>query len=82
MQTRRWVYWLDKSKPCLEGRPNAHPVSIVVENESGHYPTGQGDLQMPWYWDDTTCETKNRELGFSPGEVFNIVESSIIANLI
>ena len=34
-----------------EGR--GYIPSLVIENESGHYPMTGGPDQEPWYWGDT-----------------------------
>lgn len=76
---RRWVFWLDRTAPERDenGMTGAFRVSIVIENESGHYPTGGGD-KIPWYWDDETCKRTNAERGFTELDVFHIVESSMM----
>lgn len=65
-----------------------HRVSIVVENESGHFPTGGGDT-APWYWGDRENESKsfveatelaarkNAELGYSETQIADILTSSM-----
>jgi hypothetical protein len=77
METHRWVYWLDETKP-EPGRDGSFAVSIVFENVSGHYPTGGGD-RAPWYWDRETCNAKNQQRGFTEEQAFEIVSSSMFA---
>lgn len=77
MEHNRWVYWLDEMAAdslCLD-EPRFR-VSIVVENEDGHFPTGGGDV-APWYWDAQTCRVKNAALGYSEEEVHQIIASSM-----
>ncbi len=79
MENHRWVYWLDEMAAeslCMD-EPRFQ-VSIVVEGESGHFPTGGGDT-APWYWDEETCNAKNAALGYSREEVLTIVGSSMFA---
>ena len=71
---RRYVYWLDLSAQPVDGK---HRVSLVFENQEGHFPTGTAELQEPWYWSDETCKAKNKELGHSEEEVLDIVSSSM-----
>lgn len=50
LSTRRWCYWIP-ADGYVEGK--GFRVSIVVENESGHFPTGstpEGGMQEPWFW--------------------------------
>jgi hypothetical protein len=51
---RRWCYWIP-ADGYVEG--HGYRVSIVVEYEAGHYPTGDnawiaGDhgKRKPWFW--------------------------------
>ena len=81
LKDKKWVYWLDLTKPDpdnKEGETRCYRVSIVVENDPGHYPTG-GEDKLPWYWDEDTCKEKNKELGFNPLEAYDIVSSSMAA---
>lgn len=80
MDTNRWVYWLDLLSPELsnKSKPQRYRVSIVVENEQGHFPTG-GDDVVPWFWDWDTCRTKNAALGYSREEELQIIGSSMFA---
>lgn len=89
MQTRRWCYWLDQTHPDpdeerVKGQPpKVFRVSVVVENEPGHYSTGGGEsdpLKAPWYWDQETCEKANAEMGVTVEAAFDIVTSSMAAS--
>jgi len=71
---RRYVYWLDLSVKPVDGK---HRVSLVFENETGHFPTGTAEMQEPWYWSDEICKSKNKELEYSEQEVLDIVCSSM-----
>jgi hypothetical protein len=77
---KKWVYYINKAQPHPEDR-TLFRVSIVIENERGHYPTGNADdKREPWYWNEETCKMKNEERGFSEVQVFEIVSSSMFAN--
>lgn len=76
MDTHRWCYWLDEMQP--DDSTERFRVSIVVENEPGHFPTGGGDV-VPWYWDKATCRAKNTDLGLTPEDVDRIVASSMFS---
>jgi hypothetical protein len=81
MRTKRWCYFLNKTKPS-EARDGTFMVSVVVEGEAGHFPTGGGDkdpLKAPWYWDEKTCEAENQKLGYDEMEAWKIVTSSMAA---
>jgi hypothetical protein len=67
-------------------------VSIAIEKESGHWPTGdlrtlEGDYSngatMPWFWGMTyeeackACDEQNARLGYTPEEAFKIVASTM-----
>lgn len=76
---KKWVYYVDLTAPDpnkTPGEPRGYRVSIVVENEPGHYPTGGGD-KSPWYWDEETCRLQNEKLGFDEHAAWEIVASSI-----
>lgn len=84
LSNKRWVYWLDKTRPENDTRETFR-VSVVVENESGHYPTGGGPndpMKAPWYWDDETCRLKNAERGYTVEECWDIVNSSMCAKAV
>ena len=76
---KQWVYWLDLTNPH-DPPDGTYRVSIVFENESGHYPTGGGKsdpLKAPWYWDEETCKRANAERGFDEVATSRIVCSSM-----
>jgi hypothetical protein len=88
LDTRRWVYWLDQTHPDPDEKrekgvaPKVFRVSIVFENEAGHFPTGGGasdPLKAPWYWDQETCKHANAKRGFTEEQAFDIVTSSMRA---
>ncbi len=76
MEVRRWCYWLDRCHPEAAFKDRFR-VSIVIEDEPGHYPTGQGTLQVPWYWDEQTCRQKNLDKGLDENDVIEITSSSM-----
>lgn len=62
--------------------------SVVIENESGHYPMlGNGAHASPWVWGDTyekakeIAEEMNHKLGISPQRATEIVASSMAASM-
>jgi hypothetical protein len=83
---RRFVYFIP-SDAFIEG--HGFRVSIVFENESGHYPTGtwpyEGKVgqKAPWFWGDTfaaataTARAANEERGISAAAETAIVASSM-----
>ncbi len=61
--------------------------SVVTENEPGHAPLiGSDNLSQPYYWGDTydkakaIAESENTRLGLTPGDVNNIILSSMRAS--
>jgi len=76
----KYCYWVDRCAPDASGE--RFRVSVVIENESGHRPTGgEGVMDpMPWYWDSETCDRMNRErLGLDRDRVNEIIASSMWA---
>lgn len=84
---RRWCYVIP-TDAFIDG--HGYRVSIVIENEQGHYPTGSdawidgdGAAQMPWFWGMTYaeatrhCDEMNTRLGYSPLEAAAIVASTM-----
>lgn len=85
---RRWCYWIP-----VDGYVEGHGfrVSIVFENEAGHYPTGDdawiaGDAskRKPWFWGHDYAEAKKvaedmnlEKLGLSAKDAANIVTTSM-----
>jgi hypothetical protein len=81
LEGKNWVFWLNQTHPGeVKG---TFRVSIVIENESGHYPTGADgrDCRLPWYWDQETCEKANAERGFDKMKAFEVVASSMGASI-
>lgn len=81
LDTKRYVFWLDKTKPEQEGS-DRYRVSIVFEDEPGHWPTGDdnpldGLGVLPWYWDEETCYARNVDRGYSRQDIDAIVVSSM-----
>lgn len=76
---RRFVYYLDQSSPPqTQDKKLAYRVSIVFENEPGHFPTGDNSgLKEPWFWTEETCKARNKELGYDELQVDEIVTSSM-----
>lgn len=67
----------------VEGR--GWRVSIVVENEPGHYPTGGGG-KAPWFWGSERKDYKlaketeramNERIGLNERDVHRIISSSM-----
>lgn len=77
--TRRWCYFIPRSAFVPR---KGFRVSIVFENDSGHYPTG-GDGIEPWFWGMTfeeaeeTAAFENEKLGLTSTAVWEIVSSSM-----
>ncbi len=83
--TGRFIYWVD---PASWVKGKGHRVSIVVEGERGHYPTGSADKE-PWWWGDRQDEARSLELaeqtaleantrrGFTEEQVMQILMSSM-----
>lgn len=84
LSERRWCYFIP-SDGFIEGE--GFRVSVVIENEPGHYLTGdspEGGLRAPWYWGMTyteaveNCRQMNEErLGLSAKDAALIVASSM-----
>lgn len=77
---RRWCYFIPPDG-FVKGK--GFRVSIVFENESGHYPTG-GDGKDPWFWgmtyeeaEETAAEQNETKLGLTASDVWHIVASSM-----
>ena len=77
----RFVYYYDESKQRKDSSGElVAPISLVFENISGHYPTGDDDGEkLPWYWTQKHCDWRNQNLGYSPKEALEIVLSSMFA---
>jgi hypothetical protein len=78
MESKRWCYWLDRTHPGQQA--GTYRVSVVVEDTSGHFPTGGGEMQAPWYWNKETCRQVNQErCGVDEETSLEIVASSMFA---
>lgn len=86
LEGKRWIAYIPPTTvPCEDG----YRVSFVIENESGHFPTGdtpEGGQTEPWYWGPTLkdaeeCAAKyNADRGISPEEADKILVSSMVAS--
>lgn len=77
---RRYVYYLNKTSPDPQNKDRFR-VSLVFEDNAGHYPTGTAsEHQSPWYWDEETCKKKNKNMGYDEEETFKIVASSMFCD--
>ena len=89
LATRRWCYVIP-SDGFVKGF--GWRVSIAIEKESGHYPTGdlracdgdyEGGATLPWFWGETfeearaCCDEQNAKLGYTPLEAATIVASTM-----
>lgn len=83
---------LTKNSYCFYINPTQDPgdegyiPSVVVENESGHFPlSGKGDGAAPWRWGKTleeaeaTCVRANAERGVDEERASVIIASSMRA---
>lgn len=79
---RARCYWLDHTKPDPQ-RKNSFAVSLVFENESGHFLMGgRGECASPWYWDEETCEQQNlKKFGVDKQRAWEIVASSMFTTV-
>jgi len=87
--TRRFAYYVP-ADGYVEGK--GYRVSVVFEDEDGHYPTGtwpyegKADQKMPWFWGgvshraaEVQCKAENARMGVSELDAFKIVMSSMSA---
>lgn len=81
MKIRRWCFWLDHTVPGE--KKGTYKVSVVVENERGHFTTGGTDPgKAPWYWDEDTCKRINNErCGVDEMEANKIIASSMFGSV-
>lgn len=79
---RPYCFWLHQAgesqeNPAGPDAPRLYRVSLVFQDETGHFPTGGGDVE-PWFWDEATCKRMNQErLGLDEEAAFKIVASSM-----
>ncbi len=78
-ENRPYAYWLDQSGESKEGPGGTrlYRVSLVFENESGHFPTGGSIEVIPWFWNQETCAAQNEKRGLNEERVHEITSSSI-----
>lgn len=90
LANRRWCYFVP-TDGFIEGK--GFRVSVVIEGEDGHYPTGDLDTyatnrnhKEPWFWGMTyreaeqVCAERNADtLKLSEADVAKIVMSSMAA---
>lgn len=78
MANRRWVYYLDKSKPSrMIDNKRQYLVCIVVEDEQGYFPSGSDNGGEPYYWTEAMCKAQNKKRGLTPKDENEIVISSM-----
>lgn len=86
MNTRRWCYYIPDNG-FVPGK--GYRVSVVIEGEWGHFPTGDLNWKAsnhvePWFWGTTYkeaeefCAEQNQRLGIDVVEVWKIVCSSTV----
>ena len=83
----RMVYFVDATAFVEE--ENSYRVSIVVEGENGHRPTGDDDYatnvraRRPYFWGPTlanaeqAAKDQNEKMGVSEKDAFDIVTASM-----
>lgn len=88
---RKWVAYIPAGAFV---RGKGHRVSLVIDGETGHHPTGDPKSgKAPWYWGNpdnettsyreavATAERYNARRGISPEEAQRIVDESIAASI-
>ena len=79
LKTGHYMYYIP-ADAYVKGK--GYRVSIVAEDQPGHYPTGGNDTE-PWFWGydldeaQQACRTKNAELGLSETDQDRILASSM-----
>jgi hypothetical protein len=75
---KRRCYYLDQNHQNPKNNKQ-FVVALVFENESGFFPmTGQGQLSIPWYWDEETCKLQNQQaFNLTEMDVIDIISSSM-----
>jgi len=81
LRPQRYVYYYNESKQFKNDQGDlVAPISIVVKNVSGHFPTGSGGSgSEPYYWTQEVTDKANAKLGFSPIGVILVIDSSMQA---
>ena len=86
MSQGRFCYYIP-ADGYIEGQ--GYRVSVVFEDKSGHYPTGNWPYTgapsetMPYFWGDDyefakrVCAEQNAKMGISEEVAFDIVTSSM-----
>ena len=84
----RWIYWLDMEDSALFSGNICYRVCIVVENEAGYFPSGEGFIRddeksdnkaTKFYWTQEVCDIANERRGIDLHTSFEILDSSIRA---
>ncbi|KKN88402.1 hypothetical protein LCGC14_0249650 [marine sediment metagenome] len=79
MSEKRQCYWLQELEPS-SSHPDRYRVCVVTEGEPGYHKTGGGDVE-PWYWNQATCDAKNKSFfGLSKEDAMRIVGSSMFCD--
>jgi hypothetical protein len=81
IRPQHYVYYYNESKQFKNDNGQlVAPISIVVKNVAGHFPTGSGGSgSEPYYWTQEITEERNARLGYSLIEAMKIVISSMQA---
>lgn len=87
LNERRYCYAIP-AEAYVDG--HGFRVSIAIEHEKGHYPTGDdawiegdGAARKPWFWGETyeearkVCEEANARMGITPKDAALIVASTM-----
>ena len=88
---KKWVAYIPAGA-FVQGK--GHRVSLVVEGDTGHHPTGDPkNGKAPWYWGNpdnertsyseavATAATYNARRGIDADEAQRIVDESIAASI-
>ena len=82
----RWIYWLDMEDSALFSGNICYRVCIVVENESGYFPSGEGFVRddeksdrkaTKFYWTQEVCDIANAKRGIDLRTSLEILDSSM-----
>ncbi|KKL65237.1 hypothetical protein LCGC14_2156990 [marine sediment metagenome] len=82
LEPGHYCYYVPEQDPTEHG---GYVPSLVIEDESGHYPMlGNGECAQPWVWGKTIEEARavadnrnTQKLGLSPERVAQIIASSM-----